>query len=354
MDTFEASLNSFENPSDQHNFMEYFQQQQQNALQQQPGFPSHEASGSNNSNGQSIINNNGQTMNANHNSNVSSPTATLLRSSASPTSYDHLAGDTTVATTASSDSPSSPFTHQGSTSATPISASKMVKGSKFAPSHQIHPMTAATPNRHNSLPFDQSSLSQQQQLQPRLIAGSSSRGFSTGSPSSNTGSPNLMRPPPIQTMSLSNGSTSGQQADFLNPHSGLSTSPSPLRTSSPLAMQSPHSLTRQSPGDGSHDMSDHSSALRSPSPYSTSFNNGATSNPKAAEGTPADASGAASAKFVHKLFRMVSDSEYQHLISWNASGTSVVVTNFDEFAKEVLGKHFKHSNFSSFIRQLNM
>lgn len=61
-----------------------------------------------------------------------------------------------------------------------------------------------------------------------------------------------------------------------------------------------------------------------------------------------------SSKFVYKLFRMVSDADYQHLISWNRNGTSVMVCNFDEFAKEVLGKHFKHSNFSSFIRQLNM
>lgn len=59
-------------------------------------------------------------------------------------------------------------------------------------------------------------------------------------------------------------------------------------------------------------------------------------------------------RFVHKLMKMVSDPESQHLISFNPSGTSVVVTNFDDFAKDVLPKHFKHSNFSSFIRQLNM
>lgn len=59
-------------------------------------------------------------------------------------------------------------------------------------------------------------------------------------------------------------------------------------------------------------------------------------------------------RFVYKLMKMVSDPESQHLISFNPSGTSVVVTNFDDFAKDVLPKHFKHSNFSSFIRQLNM
>ncbi|KAK0552137.1 hypothetical protein OC844_006481 [Tilletia horrida] len=61
-----------------------------------------------------------------------------------------------------------------------------------------------------------------------------------------------------------------------------------------------------------------------------------------------------SSRFVQKLYTMVHDPDCQHLISWNSGGTSVVIVNFDEFAKDVLGKHFKHSNFSSFIRQLNM
>ncbi|CAD6977673.1 unnamed protein product [Tilletia controversa] len=59
-------------------------------------------------------------------------------------------------------------------------------------------------------------------------------------------------------------------------------------------------------------------------------------------------------RFVQKLYTMVHDPECQHLICWNPKGTSVVIVNFDEFAKDVLGKHFKHSNFSSFVRQLNM
>ncbi|KAI7829965.1 HSF-type DNA-binding-domain-containing protein, partial [Kickxella alabastrina] len=51
---------------------------------------------------------------------------------------------------------------------------------------------------------------------------------------------------------------------------------------------------------------------------------------------------------------MVNDSQYQHLISWNFSGTSFVVCNIMEFSRELLPKHFKHNNFSSFVRQLNM
>ncbi|KAJ1655728.1 hypothetical protein IWQ61_004565 [Dispira simplex] len=61
-----------------------------------------------------------------------------------------------------------------------------------------------------------------------------------------------------------------------------------------------------------------------------------------------------STTFVHKLYDMVVDPQYQHLISWNYSGTSFVVCSINEFSKEVLPKHFKHNNFSSFVRQLNM
>lgn len=51
---------------------------------------------------------------------------------------------------------------------------------------------------------------------------------------------------------------------------------------------------------------------------------------------------------------MVSDRRNQPLISWNPSGSSFLVCNAALFAKEVLPAHFKHSKFSSFVRQLNM
>lgn len=53
-------------------------------------------------------------------------------------------------------------------------------------------------------------------------------------------------------------------------------------------------------------------------------------------------------------YSMVSDRRNQHLISWNPSGSSFLVCNATRFAQEVLPEHFKHSNFSSFVRQLNM
>ncbi|KAI9255306.1 HSF-type DNA-binding-domain-containing protein [Sporodiniella umbellata] len=58
--------------------------------------------------------------------------------------------------------------------------------------------------------------------------------------------------------------------------------------------------------------------------------------------------------FVHKLYNMVIDAQYQHLIAWSYTGSSFVVCNIVEFSRDVLPKHFKHNNFSSFVRQLNM
>ncbi|KAI8078504.1 HSF-type DNA-binding-domain-containing protein [Thamnidium elegans] len=58
--------------------------------------------------------------------------------------------------------------------------------------------------------------------------------------------------------------------------------------------------------------------------------------------------------FVHKLYNMVVDNQFQHLIAWNYTGASFIVCNIMEFARDVLPKHFKHNNFSSFVRQLNM
>ncbi|KAL1925233.1 uncharacterized protein VTP21DRAFT_116 [Calcarisporiella thermophila] len=58
--------------------------------------------------------------------------------------------------------------------------------------------------------------------------------------------------------------------------------------------------------------------------------------------------------FVRKLYRMVGDERYQDLIYWSAAGDSFFVHNTPRFSQEVLPSMFKHSNFSSFVRQLNM
>ncbi|ORX87425.1 hypothetical protein K493DRAFT_306888 [Basidiobolus meristosporus CBS 931.73] len=57
--------------------------------------------------------------------------------------------------------------------------------------------------------------------------------------------------------------------------------------------------------------------------------------------------------FVKKLYRMLEDNSYSHIVSWGLNGDTFVVKEPNEFAKTILPKHFKHSNFASFVRQLN-
>ncbi|CAG8548546.1 18862_t:CDS:2, partial [Racocetra persica] len=62
--------------------------------------------------------------------------------------------------------------------------------------------------------------------------------------------------------------------------------------------------------------------------------------------------------FVRKLFKMLEDTSYSEVVSWGANGDSFVVKVFvdreiDAFTKTILPRHFKHSNFASFVRQLN-
>ncbi|CAH9134944.1 unnamed protein product [Cuscuta epithymum] len=57
--------------------------------------------------------------------------------------------------------------------------------------------------------------------------------------------------------------------------------------------------------------------------------------------------------FLLKTYMLVEDPATDDVISWNADGTSFVVWQPAEFARDLLPTVFKHSNFSSFVRQLN-
>ncbi|KAJ2719296.1 Flocculation suppression protein [Coemansia sp. Benny D115] len=60
------------------------------------------------------------------------------------------------------------------------------------------------------------------------------------------------------------------------------------------------------------------------------------------------------AAFVSKLYAMVSDAGTDALISWTADGDCFKVTDPMDFSREVLPVYFKHGNWQSFVRQLNM
>lgn len=57
--------------------------------------------------------------------------------------------------------------------------------------------------------------------------------------------------------------------------------------------------------------------------------------------------------FLTKTFDMVEDPETDSVVSWSRGRNSFVVWDSHKFSTTLLPRYFKHSNFSSFIRQLN-
>ncbi|WEL39251.1 heat shock transcription factor [Encephalitozoon hellem] len=58
-------------------------------------------------------------------------------------------------------------------------------------------------------------------------------------------------------------------------------------------------------------------------------------------------------EFVVKLFQMLEEPENYPYISWALDGRSFIISNTQDFSEFVLEKHFRHKNWSSFVRQLN-
>jgi len=57
--------------------------------------------------------------------------------------------------------------------------------------------------------------------------------------------------------------------------------------------------------------------------------------------------------FLTKTYDVVDDPNTDTVISWGFAGHSFVVWDANAFANVILPRYFKHSNFSSFVRQLN-
>lgn len=82
-------------------------------------------------------------------------------------------------------------------------------------------------------------------------------------------------------------------------------------------------------------------------------NSDSTTSPSATTASSASNKPIVIPGFVSKLYRMVDEST-SNLIKWGADGITFVVTSPEDFSRQVLPLFFKHNNFSSFVRQLNM
>jgi hypothetical protein len=58
--------------------------------------------------------------------------------------------------------------------------------------------------------------------------------------------------------------------------------------------------------------------------------------------------------FLTKTYEIFNTPEYQDICSWGPNGDTINIKRIEQFSKQILPKYFKHSNFQSFVRQLNM
>ena len=58
--------------------------------------------------------------------------------------------------------------------------------------------------------------------------------------------------------------------------------------------------------------------------------------------------------FLSKLYEILNEISYKDIIAWNLEGNGILIKNISSLCKIILPKYFKHNNYSSFIRQLNM
>eukprot|EP00514_Thraustochytrium_sp_LLF1b_P001031 CAMPEP_0184524982 /NCGR_PEP_ID=MMETSP0198_2-20121128/9834_1 /TAXON_ID=1112570 /ORGANISM="Thraustochytrium sp., Strain LLF1b" /LENGTH=526 /DNA_ID=CAMNT_0026916369 /DNA_START=63 /DNA_END=1643 /DNA_ORIENTATION=- len=59
-------------------------------------------------------------------------------------------------------------------------------------------------------------------------------------------------------------------------------------------------------------------------------------------------------RFLLNTYAMVSDKATDKYVGWNEEGNAIIMHKLHEFSEVVLPMYFNHSNYASFVRQLNM
>ncbi|OMJ69391.1 hypothetical protein SteCoe_32893 [Stentor coeruleus] len=58
--------------------------------------------------------------------------------------------------------------------------------------------------------------------------------------------------------------------------------------------------------------------------------------------------------FIRKTYKILNTTKHNHIIAWGDDGMSFVIKDQHTFTSTILPQYFKHKNFASFNRQLNM
>ena len=58
--------------------------------------------------------------------------------------------------------------------------------------------------------------------------------------------------------------------------------------------------------------------------------------------------------FLSKLYDILNDEQCKDIIHWNNTGNAIFIVDISKLCEIVLPKYYKHTNYSSFVRQLNM
>lgn len=58
--------------------------------------------------------------------------------------------------------------------------------------------------------------------------------------------------------------------------------------------------------------------------------------------------------FLLKLTQILTKTKYSSAIHWSDDGKAIIISNINDFTNNVIPKYFKHCNYESFVRQLNM
>ena len=64
--------------------------------------------------------------------------------------------------------------------------------------------------------------------------------------------------------------------------------------------------------------------------------------------------GAVVPQFISKLYKLANAPPSLTYISWSDDDSHFWVCNIESFSRDVLPIYFKHNNYASFVRQLNM